>query len=203
VALSLSFVGNAVLLTALAAAAPAIDVNIGRLAIDRAASLARRSDTERARFHARYVLPVGEAGVDRLEVVTEFRRAVLAAEEKVRMGIRLFGVRELDPILAPWRGRVSLLVHVRLHPHNTHAEVPPFEVLLTAGSDGEPVPALELRREPVYSLALDPGSASFLAGGTIEAVFDAAPLARTVGTAIVRLPPDDLARVSIDFGRLE
>jgi hypothetical protein len=52
----------------------------------------RRPDAERARFHSRYEFRVGDPTVERIEVITEFRRVVLAVEERVRFGDHLFGM---------------------------------------------------------------------------------------------------------------
>jgi hypothetical protein len=188
--------------TAIAVASPgarAIQVDIGPQVVQRAISLAKRPDTERIRFHERYIFTVGDATLDRVEVISEFRRAVLAAEERVRMGDHLFGVRDLEPALRPWRGRLSVLAHLRLHPHNTYSAVPPFDLVVEHPPASGPILPLHVERRPVYSFAGDPAGASYLAGAVVEATFDARGVAGHPSTVSLRRNGDVIASVKIDF----
>src|SRR5207245_2229251 len=72
--------------------ADALLVSLDRGATRRALELAQwpRTDQDRARFHARYVVRVGSAplhqtSVDTIETITEFRRMVIIAEEHARL----------------------------------------------------------------------------------------------------------------------
>ena len=171
-------------------------VHIDRRTVERALALGRASDRERAQFHARYVYPVTSPVVDRVEIITEFRRVMLASEEQVRMGNRQFGLREALPLLQPWRGRVAIIAHVRFHPHNTFIEVPPYEV-----SVGDAIAPLETERIPIIVNVSQ--STRFLLGAQVQAVFDGAQLMQEPGMLVVRLVNEELAAVRVDFGSLE
>lgn len=172
------------------------NVHIDQRTIERALALGRATDRERAQFHGRYVFPVTGLVVERVEVITEFRRVVLASEEQVRFGNRQFGVREALPLLQPWRGRVSIIAHVRFHPHNTYIEVPPYELSL-----GGAIAPLETRRIPIHvNVAL---GTRYLQGAEVQAIFDGAPLTPELRTLVVRLAHEELAAVRINFGSLE
>ncbi len=51
-----------------------------------ALSIANGSDATRALFHASYTITVDDPVIDHLEVITEFRRFVLAAEDHLKVG---------------------------------------------------------------------------------------------------------------------
>jgi hypothetical protein len=59
----------------------------GRRAIETAQALGRTPiDAKRQRFHAPYRIMVGAPPVDYIEIVTPYRRVVLAAEKAARAG---------------------------------------------------------------------------------------------------------------------
>src|SRR5947208_2197101 len=79
-------------LAVMAGSADALLVSLDRADIRRALDLAQwpRTDQDRARFHARYLVRVGSAAVgqtsvDTIETITEFRRMVIVAEEHARL----------------------------------------------------------------------------------------------------------------------
>lgn len=171
-------------------------VHIDQRTIERALALGRATDRERAQFHGRYVFPLRGLVVERVEVLTEFRRVVLASEEQVRFGNRQFGVRETLPLVQPWRGRVSIVAHVRFHPHNTYVEVPPYELSL-----GEGIAPPETQRTPIFGTVSQ--GTRYLQGAEVQATFDGAQLMQEPRTLVVRLAQEELAAVRIDFGSLE
>jgi hypothetical protein len=205
------------LLAGLAASSVAIgiEVGIGRQAIERAIAVGRRPEAERARFHRRYVVTTGDPVVDRVEVISEFRRVVLAAEERIRFGDYFFGVREAEGALKSWRNRVSIVAELRFHPQNVYATVPPVEVVLLDSKSERTFAPLDIRRVPSYSLppstatgASSPGAgagsqATALLGAVVEGVFEATPLARATLVVAIRLPPNELARAPVDLAALE
>src|SRR5262249_45572011 len=77
--------------------------------MERALSIGRASDSERARFHQPYVVVLNDPTVDQIDVLTEFRRAVLFAEEQIRHGDHMFGLRQAEPALRPWHGKVTIV----------------------------------------------------------------------------------------------
>jgi hypothetical protein len=60
----------------------ALKIGIGPQDVDRALTLARSREAERERFHAPYIQVVNLPFIERVEVVSEFRRVVLLAEEQ-------------------------------------------------------------------------------------------------------------------------
>src|SRR5437879_1054039 len=113
--------------------------------VERALRIGHGSDPDRARFHQPYILAVGDATVEQIEIVTEFRRVVLYAEDRIRQGDHMFGPRQVETALRQWRGRLSSVARVRLHPMNTYVMVPEFTIAL-----GEPaLKAIDARRTAV------------------------------------------------------
>jgi hypothetical protein len=183
--------------------AGAIAKHLGDKDIERALELARAPEPKRAAFHAPYIMDVNDAVVAQIEVLSEFRRYVLTAEEQLRMGNWLFArsVQDAREKLRPWRERVSLLARLRFHPQNALITVPSYDVTL-AGPDLVPV---DVVRTPIMArLSGRRGDVSApLVGATIEAVFDAASIGQTTRPVSVTLAARPIASVTIDFGRLE
>ena len=181
----------------------AIATVLGDKDIDRALNLAQAPEQKRSLFHAAYIVHVNDAVVERIEVVTEFRRYVLIAEEQLRLGNWLFahGVREAREKLRPWRERVSVVARLRFHPQNTLAVLPPYDIRIDR-PDLEP---LNLVRTPITALLSGkPGDFHApLMGATIEAIFDARSVGPTARPVSVSLAARAVASATIDFARLE
>jgi hypothetical protein len=169
----------------------------------RAMRLAQESAATRAQFHAPYIFKVDDATVEQIEVITEFRRYVLTAEEQLRLGNWLFarGTREAQDAVRPWRGHLSIVTRLRFHPQNTFVSIPPYEIAV----GGPDVAALNVTRTPTNGFFSNAPGDKFapLTGATIEAVFDPASIGQTARRVSVRLGDQDVARVTIDFARLE
>jgi hypothetical protein len=193
----------------LAASAPhlqAIVTPMSRADIERAAALARwpRSDADRARFHRRYVTDLhgvmaDSFAVTRIEVITEFRRLELIAEEHARAN-DTFGrgsLRDAKEALAPWRGRVTVAVRIEFTASTRYLPAVPG---VTVAFDGLPrIDALDSHTIPIYSGEESPT----LVGGTVETVFDAATLARVRQPLAVRYEGRELTRLFLDFTQLD
>jgi hypothetical protein len=171
--------------------------------VERALKLAQAVEQKRAPFHAPYIVRVDDAVVEQVEVVTEFRRYVLSAEEQLRLGNWLFAhsLRDAREKLRPWRDRVSLVARLRFHPHNTLMTVPPYDITI----GGPDLPPVNVIRTPIHALPSGrPGDFSApLMGATIEAVFDARSVGQAARPVSVSLAARAVASVPIDFGRLE
>jgi hypothetical protein len=172
--------------------------------IGRAMRLAQERPDQRQQFHSPYIVRLlDDPSVDAIDVVTEFRRYVLTAEKELSLGHWLFaqGTREAQAALQPWRGLLSMVARIRFHPHNTLTTVPAYDVTI-----GHPdLAAVDVVRTPI--MAGPSGKrgdlSTPLTGATIEAVFDAAPVGQTVRPVMVMLAGQEVARVTIDFARLE
>jgi len=184
--------------------AAAVNVTPRLADIDRAMKLAQERPEKRDQFHSPYIVRLlNDPAVDAIDVVTEFRRYVLTAEKELSLGHWLFaqGTREAQAALQPWRGLVSMVARIRFHPHNTLTSVPAYDVAI-----GHPdLAAVDVVRTPIMALPSGKRNdrSTPMTGATIEAVFDAAPVGQTVRPVMVRLSGQEIARVTIDFARLE
>jgi hypothetical protein len=97
--------------------------------------------------------------IDRAEIVTEFRRAVLIVREHALQGEYAFGADALAKALAPHKGLVTFIVQVRLNPLNTLVKEPPYDLYVSTGPRSPPVAPKSLKREPVYPPGAAPGTA--------------------------------------------
>src|SRR4029453_13793342 len=105
--------------------------------ITRAFSVANGSESARAAFHAAYVVDVADAVIEHLEVITEFRRFVLAAEDQLKGGNWMVARGGFDPrgrtlndVVRPFSGQVSIRARLRFHPQNNYVTLPAFDILL-------------------------------------------------------------------------
>jgi len=146
------------LMLALSAAgtAAAIDVDLTPAQIDAALAIARGTEAERTAFHAPYIRAINEAVVERVELVSEFRRVVLIAEDRARKGDRMFGysASQAQKALAPWNRRVSVIARLRFHPQNTYVSVPDYTAALIA-PDGRRITSETLTRVARWTTRLD------------------------------------------------
>ena len=184
-------------------AAVAIDRDLAPEQIESALSIARGMEAARAAFHAPYIRALNEPLVERVEVVSEFRRVVLMAEERAQKGDRMFGysASQAQKALGPWNRRVSVIARLRFHPQNTYVDVPAAEIVLDApGGDSARIGVL---KEPIMALpSLKPNDRLPVLGAVVEGVFDASQIHDGTRAFIVRLEGKDIARVTFDLGTL-
>jgi hypothetical protein len=175
----------------------------------RAMKLAADSEATRARFHASYTTPVGDSIIRDIEVLTEFRRTVMATEDALKRGdwAVAHGASSLDgrsvaDIVAPWRRIVTIVANLRLPAMHTYVTIPRCDVTV----DGTPILApLDRRTTPLSSLPYSSRGTmvTSLVGATIEVDFDAGPVGQTSRSAVVTCERKDVARAIIDFSRLQ
>jgi hypothetical protein len=114
--------------------------------------------------------------VDGVEIITEFRRAVLIVREHALQGEYSFTANDLATALTPYRGTVTFVVQVRLHPLNTYAAPPAYDLYVRTGPQSKPVAAPAIKRDPVYPPgSIGPGSS--MTGIRLEASFPRADIA--------------------------
>ena len=182
----------------------AINVAPGLRDIERAMRLAQERPEKREEFHSPYIVRLlNDATVEMIDIITEFRRYVLTAEKELSLGHWLFaqGTQEAEAAVQPWRGRLSTVARIRFHPQNRFVAVPPFDIRM-----GRPdLAPVDVVRAPITALPSGRrGDVSTpLIGATIEALFDAASVGQTVRAVIIMLDGQEVARVTIDFARLE
>ena len=186
--------------------------------IDEAVAVGRaRIEAVRARFHQPYRIPIGQAPVDYIDIVTPFRRVVLLAEGRAQVGDRLFGQREAIAALGDRAALVEVLVEMTFHPLNVFVGVPAYDVELATASPAGQIEPLQISRIPRFGARVEgvpapspfpgaanvPGLSQPLAGGTISAGFGAGTLnPNGVYDVVVREQGTELARARVDLGAL-
>lgn len=184
----------------------AVNLDLSDRDITRAMGVGIGSELARTRFHAAYIIPINDPTVERLEVITPFRRLVLITEERTRLGDWLFshsGFRDPKAAIQPWRGRLSVVATLRFHPQNTFGDIPPYEIVV--GGAGGPLRPLDVIRTSITApLSGRPGDFfTALIGAALESVFDAAAVGQIVRPVTVVLEGKTVAGAAIDFARLE
>jgi hypothetical protein len=126
-----------------ATAAHAVELTLAPRALAEAIDLGQsRIESLRTTFHQPYRVRVSRPPVDYVEVVTPFRRVVLAAETRARGGDRRFGQREARDTLATAPDEIDLLVELTFHPQTAYIAVPAYDVRLLAAGTASP-PAVQ------------------------------------------------------------
>jgi hypothetical protein len=183
----------------------AVHQQMTRADTERALVVARGTDAERARFHEPYLVRMKGAtaeyiAAEQVEVITEFRRFELVAEEYARRGDVLGprGVQDAQEALRRWQGRISIVVHLRFQVTNQWIpEVPAVDVAI---DDPDAVTALNVRRTGIYN---NSGRGSSLVGAVVEGVFDADAVGHGLRSVRVVWKGKDIGRVTIDFASLK
>ena len=176
--------------------------------IERAQQVARGRDSERQQFHRRYVFDLKDDTVTQIEVITEFRRLVLVSEEHIFRGDWLFtrSVRSGEQALAPTRGLTTIRATVRFNPLNTFITPPAYLLAMSTGVAGKPPSVLETTVTPQMSVpfkARDGKMLSSLVGATLEANVPSAELGQLTRVLTVLLDGKEVARATVEFGKLD
>ena len=66
-------------------------------------------------------------------MITEFRRAVLIVRQHAEMGEYSFNENNLARALVPYRGLVTFIAQLRLHPLHNYAKPPGYEMYVRTG----------------------------------------------------------------------
>jgi hypothetical protein len=192
----------------LRASAPAAIVALDRAAVERAITIGQSSDAVALdRFYATYRVDIADALLERLDIVTPFRRIVNAAAERARHGDAAWSATQALESAASSRDRISLVLSVRFPPQNVYVTMPAFEIVLygRAGTGGaSTIEPIEVRGTPrdAAGVAVSPGSP--IVRGSVEAVFDARRLdPRGVYVVGIRQQGRELRRVEVDFGKVD
>ena len=191
-----------------------VEFGLDRQAVDAAIKLGQSSaEKERARYHLAYRLEVNKAPLDYIDIVTPFRRVVLGAETRARIGDRMFGQRQALELLAGKGRQIDVHAEFTFHPQNTFVGVPEYVIRLggdrlIAPRATERVPRFGARvdRSPLF-LPVPGGIASArsqpMLGGTVIAQFDGESL-NAMGTydVLVLEEEKELGRVRVNFATL-
>jgi hypothetical protein len=103
--------------------------------------------------------------------------------------------------MAPWRERIAITMHLRFAPNGFITGVPTVSVVIDGPNALLPI---DLTSKGVYG-TVGIGPTAILVGGVVEAVFDARQVGQSSRLILVRSeePKAELARIPIDFSRLE
>ena len=202
----------------LGTSAYAFDLELGLDGISQATALGQTgSASRRAEFHVPYRLTVGQAPLDYIEVVTPFRRVMMAAEARLLAGERLFGQRDALAALGDRPEQIDIRLELTFHPLNTFIGVPNYDVQLTSVRDGRVIEqrSKELvprfgprvkgtpRPSPTQGVGIVRGDTQPLLGGSIIAGYDGRVLDRMgVYEVTVSEQGKMLARGRIDFSAM-
>ncbi|HEY6361322.1 MAG TPA: hypothetical protein VIX63_09470 [Vicinamibacterales bacterium] len=165
----------------------AIELALGPRALTEALDVGlTRIDSIRTRFHQPYRLPVLRPPVDYAEIITPFRRVVLAAESRARAGDRLFGQREARATLGDTPEQVDVLVELTFHPQNTFIGLPAYVVrLLPVQAATGPVEPRDFSHVPRFGPRINGASPAYPYAVAPPVAPGAQPL--TGGAIIARL----------------
>ena len=140
--------------------------------IRQAIAVAHRGDPLLSSVHAPYTLTLGDPTFDRVEVITEYRRVVMTAEEHLKLG-ELWDVTKAKPALAPYRGLVSFVLWIKFPPQNLTlppqlAPLPNYELILYPKGIPPPPAKPEILKVGAVSqtLLFPAGGGNFLVGPT-------------------------------------
>jgi hypothetical protein len=198
-------------------AALSVQVPVSLEMIDQAITLGRTAiASERARFHDAYRVVVARAPVDYLEIVTPFRRVVLAVQERASKGDQRYGQRQVIEMLGTTAEQLDIHVELTFHPLNTYIGIPDYIVELRAVR-GRSIGALGIDRLSRWTPRLGglppaipkPGNLASaprsgpLVGGTLIARFDLRLLdPKGVYDVVVREGNQEIAVGRADLGTL-
>jgi len=139
--------------------------------------------------------------IDRAEIITEFRRAVMLVRERESLGDYIPDSRGLSVALAPFAGLVTVVVEARLNPLSTYTKAPLYELYVSTGPSTKPIVARGLTRDPIYVIGAPQGGG--MAAVRLTASFPRADIEAATQPAIV--VTDDRAeviwQVRIDLSR--
>lgn len=133
----------------------------------------------------------GTGIIDHVEIVTEFRRAVMIVRERARQGNFSTTAQDLAKAMEPYEGQVAVILQARLHPQHTYPNPPFYDLYVETGPSTPPVGAKPLKRDPVYPPGLA-GGASMVAV-RLEATFKKADI--DAATAPMLVLTDDHANI--------
>jgi len=194
----------------------AFEVNLGPALLGEAIALGQTSfEAERTAFHARYRVSVNQPPLDFVEVVTPFRRVVMAAEARVRAAERLLGQRDAIALLGDTPNQLELRLDFTFHPQNTFVGIPFYDVELTSVETLRTVVPARVERMPRFGPRTDggpasttpgglaPGAGQPLVGGALVVVFGEAEIDASLSYVLaVREEGRTVARTLVHLGAL-
>lgn len=139
-------------------------------ALDEALRLARtRRSADLDNFTTPYIVTRGGPGAPTVEVITEFRRAVILARQQVDAGNFTWSPTNLSRAIAKYEGLTSVRAEVWLSPVHMYVGTPSYRLdVYTAAL--RTVTPVEEKREPIFTATTPEGSSS-MTGVMLETVY--------------------------------
>src|SRR4051794_19082263 len=124
-----------------------------------AVTLGRTRDTALFEaFNRGYELSVPDT-LERAEIITEFRRAVLMVRDRANLGDYVYTAPELARDMVPHEGLITFVVQARLHPLNTYAMPPSYALYVETGETTNPLAPANFKRDAIYPPTFGRGTA--------------------------------------------
>jgi hypothetical protein len=193
----------------------AVEFTLDRRGIEQAIYIGQGREAEREQAQRPYRLAINRPPLDYIDVVTPFRRVLLFAEQRRRIGDRSVGQRQAIELLNEAPGQIDLWVEFTFHPLNTFVGVPNYDVVLMTTS-GTAIKPKALDRLPRFGPRMDttplpyprqPGR--FISGdgqpmlsGTVVVSFDDRQLTNSVYDAVVSEAGKELGRARLALPQL-
>ena len=154
-------------------------------ALDEALRLSRtRRPSDLETFNAQYIVVKGGPGRPKVEVITEFRRAVLLGREQADLGNYSWSPTNLARAVAKYEGLTSLRAEVWLSPAHLYVGTPAYRMDLYDGRQRTVMPVQE-KRDPIFN-AIASGEVSTMTGVTLETIYGNNVL-REPGCCLIRI----------------
>lgn len=188
---------------ALPLSASPLQTNIDARAVEEAVRLGRSQDAGRlAAFHAAYRIPVDDAIIRQVEIVTEYRRVVQMTEERAGLRDLTWDAARAARELAPARGLASVVLDLQFSPQNTYRSMPSYSVAIyRRGPASSPIPPVDSATTQAYVSGQPAPPGTPILAARVEASFDASTLdPQGQYLLAVFLAGREVRRIPIDFG---
>jgi hypothetical protein len=201
----------------------AAELELGpRTVLDAVALGQSSSEGDRLRFHRPYRIEFARPPLDAIDIVTPFRRVVIAAEVRALAGDRRFGQRDGLELAARYPRQISVHAEFTFHPQNVMVLVPRYAVrwLTASGRRIDPAfvdsapryfPKTGPSSLPVFPAVAGivppslPGRSQPMLGATVVAFFDGVELQKPEDPArevAIEEAGQQVARLPIDLTRV-
>jgi hypothetical protein len=173
-------------------------------ALDEALRIARtRRPAEFERFTDPYVVIRGGPGRPTVEVITEFRRAVILARQQVDHGNYTWSPTNLSRALAKYEGLSSVRAEIWLSPVHMYVGTPAYRLdLYTAAHRA--LMATEEKRDPILAPTTPDGSSS-MTGVTLESIYRDEALREPGCCLLIIVDPkgETVVKTQVEFANLK
>jgi hypothetical protein len=173
-------------------------------ALEEALRLSRtRRPSDLDTFNAPYIVVKGGPGQPKVEVITEFRRAVILGREQADLGNYTWSRTNLARAVAKYEGLTSVRAEVWLSPAHLYVGTPAYRMDLYDGRQRTVMPVQETR-DPIFNAVTAAGEGSSMTGVTLDTIYRADVL-RDAGCCLIRIVDpkgEAVVQKQVDFAAL-